>query len=69
MEQQKQAEIEANRLEELQSGGYIPPANDIAAENFNVDLEEFVYLLFSCFSICNCKCFIFWSFNYSSLTL
>ncbi len=37
MEQQRLEEIEANRIEELQCGGFIPPASEIAAENYDVD--------------------------------
>uniref|UniRef100_A0A914V8N6 C2H2-type domain-containing protein n=1 Tax=Plectus sambesii TaxID=2011161 RepID=A0A914V8N6_9BILA len=40
MEQQRLEEIEANRLEELQCGGFIPPASEIAAENFDVDPDK-----------------------------
>ncbi|VDK45825.1 unnamed protein product [Anisakis simplex] len=40
MEQQRQEELEANRIEELQTGGFIPPANDINAEKFPVDVDK-----------------------------
>lgn len=39
MEQQRAEEMEANRIEELTSGGFIPPAEDIAAETFEVEVE------------------------------
>ncbi|ETN69002.1 zinc finger, C2H2 type [Necator americanus] len=39
MEQQRQEEIEANRIEELQTGGFIPPESEIEASSFDVDVE------------------------------
>ncbi|PIO77331.1 hypothetical protein TELCIR_00568 [Teladorsagia circumcincta] len=39
MEQQRQEEIEANRIEELQTGGFIPPESEIEASTFEVDVE------------------------------
>ncbi|VDK47075.1 unnamed protein product [Cylicostephanus goldi] len=40
MEQQRQEEIEANRIEELQTGGFIPPESEIEASSFEVDVER-----------------------------
>jgi hypothetical protein len=40
MEQQRMEEMEANRIEELQCGGFIPPADEIAAENYEVDINR-----------------------------
>lgn len=42
MEQQRQEEIEANRIEELQTGGFIPPESEIEASTFEVDVERSV---------------------------
>ncbi|VDM26100.1 unnamed protein product [Toxocara canis] len=39
MEQQRQEELEANRIEELQTGGFIPPADDINADKFSVNVD------------------------------
>uniref|UniRef100_F1L5C2 Zinc finger and BTB domain-containing protein 16 n=1 Tax=Ascaris suum TaxID=6253 RepID=F1L5C2_ASCSU len=39
MEQQRQEELEANRIEELQTGGFIPPADDINADKFTVEVD------------------------------
>ncbi|CAJ0583727.1 unnamed protein product, partial [Mesorhabditis spiculigera] len=40
MELQRQEEMEANRIEELTSGGFIPPAEDIAADGYEYDVDE-----------------------------
>jgi len=33
-------ELEANRIDELTSGGFIPPAEDLDARNFEVDVAK-----------------------------
>ncbi|VDK17938.1 unnamed protein product [Anisakis simplex] len=38
--EQRLAEIEANRIEELASGGFIPPEDAIAANSFDVELKD-----------------------------
>ncbi|CAD6193040.1 unnamed protein product [Caenorhabditis auriculariae] len=39
MEQQRQEEIEANRIEELQTGGFIPPESEIDVDIFDVNVD------------------------------
>ncbi|KAI1715249.1 zinc finger and SCAN domain-containing protein 5B [Ditylenchus destructor] len=39
MQLQRKEELEANRLEEIVSGGFIPPAEDLDSKNFDVDIE------------------------------
>ncbi|VDN07361.1 unnamed protein product [Thelazia callipaeda] len=38
--EQRQAELEANRIEELATGGYIPPEHEIDAESYEVEVEK-----------------------------
>ncbi|KHN73195.1 Zinc finger and BTB domain-containing protein 16 [Toxocara canis] len=38
--EQRMAELEANRIEEIASGGYIPPEDEIVAESFQVNVNE-----------------------------
>ncbi|CAD5213252.1 unnamed protein product [Bursaphelenchus xylophilus] len=40
MQQQRKEELEANRLEELASGGFIPPQNEVDSANYNLDLSD-----------------------------
>lgn len=36
----RQAELEANRIEELATGGYIPPEHEIDAESYEVEVDK-----------------------------
>lgn len=36
----RKEEIEANRVEEIVSGGFIPPAEDLESTNFDIDIES-----------------------------
>uniref|UniRef100_A0A1I8EW94 C2H2-type domain-containing protein n=1 Tax=Wuchereria bancrofti TaxID=6293 RepID=A0A1I8EW94_WUCBA len=38
--EQRQAELEANRIEELATGGYIPPEREIDAESYEVEIDK-----------------------------
>lgn len=38
--EQRMAEIEANRIEELESGGFIPPEDEVIAETYGVDITK-----------------------------
>uniref|UniRef100_A0A915Q4G2 C2H2-type domain-containing protein n=1 Tax=Setaria digitata TaxID=48799 RepID=A0A915Q4G2_9BILA len=38
--EQRQAELEANRIEELATGGYIPPEHEIDAESYEVEVDK-----------------------------
>ncbi|VDN89156.1 unnamed protein product [Brugia pahangi] len=38
--EQRQAELEANRIEELATGGYIPPEREIDAESYEVEVDK-----------------------------
>lgn len=38
------AELEANRIEEIASGGYIPPESEIVAEGYDIEVEKFVLI-------------------------
>uniref|UniRef100_F1KXU0 Zinc finger and BTB domain-containing protein 16-A n=1 Tax=Ascaris suum TaxID=6253 RepID=F1KXU0_ASCSU len=38
--EQRMAELEANRIEEIASGGYIPPEDEIVAEGFQVNVQD-----------------------------
>jgi len=40
MQQQRREELEANRLDEITSGGFIPPAEDMESSNFEIDPTE-----------------------------
>ncbi|KAI6179110.1 Zinc finger and BTB domain-containing protein 16 [Aphelenchoides besseyi] len=39
MQQQRREELEQNRLDEIASGGFIPPAKDMESQNFEVDVD------------------------------
>lgn len=41
----RREELEANRLEEIVSGGFIPPAEDLDAKNFDVEIETYVFFI------------------------
>jgi len=40
MQLQRREELEANRCEEIATGGFIPPAEDLDAQNFDVELDK-----------------------------
>jgi hypothetical protein len=42
MQQQRKEELEANRIDELTSGGFIPPEEDLDARNFDFDVDTLV---------------------------
>jgi len=44
MIQQRKEELETNRLDEIISGGFIPPQEDLDASKYEVDINEFVFL-------------------------
>lgn len=39
---QRKEELETNRLDEIISGGFIPPQEDLEASKYEVDINEFV---------------------------
>jgi hypothetical protein len=37
----RKEELEQNRLDEINSGGFIPPANEMESLNFEIDVERY----------------------------